>query len=133
MKKIILIMLPVLLLLLASSVLAQDKTKEPATDKPAVAGSIIKPFPPELSNKFDDAQKELEYAKSQLNAAQASFAAAQANLRLLIYQVADAVELTKKEKDVCPYSRTANGTWIFTCPAETATAVKPKEPAKQPQ
>lgn len=103
--------------------LAQDAKQEPPP--------IVKAFPPQLSAQMLNAEQEEIVAQSQLEAAQARLENARNKSRLLIYQAADAVELTKAEKDTCRIAKNANGNWIFNCPAKTESPKKPEIKPKE--
>lgn len=98
-----------------------------AAQKAEESKEIIKAFPPALSARFTDAQKDVELAKAQLEAAQSKMALAQSNVRLLLYAAADEIELTKVERETCPFAQNSNGGWIFKCPAPTKPEAKKPE------
>lgn len=96
---------------------------------PSDPKEIIKAFPPARSAQMTDAQKEVELAQAQLQAAQSRLAAAQANVRLVLYATADDIDLTKQERQTCPFAQNSNGAWIFKCPAPESPVVKrPEKP-----
>lgn len=114
------ILASVLIVLALSFTLAvAQKAEEPK--------EVIKAFPPALSSRFTDAQKDVELAKAQLEAAQSKMALAQSNVRLLLYAAADEIELTKHERETCPFAQNSNGAWIFKCPAPTKPEAKKPE------
>lgn len=109
-----------LLILFCFPVMGQDKPAEPK--------EIIKAFPPALSIKYADAQKNLQLADMQLKAAQATYNDAQSQVRLLLYQIADEINLTPAEKRECPISQNSNGAWEFRCPPPKPPPATDKKP-----
>jgi len=96
--------------------------QQPATEKPEASKEIVKAFPPAKNIEFTQAQTELELAKARV-------VQAEQRIRLLLYAVADEIELTKTERETCPFALNPNGVWIFRCPpvADKVTE-KPKKP-----
>lgn len=110
-----------LLFAIAPLALAQEKAKpadkKEETEKPPM---IIKAFPPELSTQFTDAQKDIQLATAQLQAAQE-------RAKSVLLNVGLELGLTKPERNTCTTLYTPNGTWVFQCPPESAAEVpKPK-------
>lgn len=82
---------------------------------------LIKAFPPALSQKYSDANHEVEIAQARL-------VAAQQNARLVLYAIADEMDLTRQEKETCPIGQTQTGGWIFKCPPPALPKAEPKKP-----
>ncbi len=96
--------------------------QQPATEKPEAPKEIVKAFPPAKNIEFTQAQTELELAKARV-------VQAEQRIRLLLYAVADEIELTKTERETCPFALNPNGVWVFRCPpAADKVAEKPKKP-----
>lgn len=118
----------VALVLLAASGFAQQP---PTTEKPAeqvapaadTSKEIIKVFPSPQNAKFTEAQTEVALAQARLETAQAK-------LRLMLYAIADEMQLTIEEKNTCPYGQNANGNWIFRCPPKETAKKTDKPPGK---
>ncbi len=104
-----------IVLALSFSLAVAQKAEEPK--------EIIKAFPPALSQKYSDANHEVELAQARL-------VAAQQNARLVLYAIADEMELTRQEKETCPIGQTQTGAWIFKCPPPAAAAKEPKKPSE---
>lgn len=109
----------------SAAFLKQAETKPEA--KP-----IVKAFPPHYSTKFGDAQQQLKLAQAQLQAAQANYQAAESAVRVMLYEVADEIGLSREEKQTCPFSQIQSGAWVFNCPPPKAkdAATKAPEPVK---
>lgn len=107
------IMASVLIVLALSFTLA-------AAQKAEESKEVVKAFPPALSQKYSVANQEVEIAQARL-------VVAQQNARLVLYAIADEMELTKLEKETCPIGQTQTGAWIFKCPAPPAKT-EPKKP-----
>lgn len=107
------------------------KQADQAETKPE-AKPIIKAFPPQYSTKFDGAQQQLKLAQAQLQAAQANYQAAESAVRVMLYEVADEIGLSREEKQTCPFAQIQSGAWVFNCPPpkakETAKAPEPVKP-----
>lgn len=107
---------------LGHAAFAQDqKPTAPETPK-----EIVKAFPPARNLEFTQAQTELELAKARV-------VQAEQRIRLLLYAVADEIELTKVERETCPFALNPNGVWVFKCTQNVATAEKPKKPPEKPE
>ena len=104
--------LALIVLALSFSLAAAQKVEEPK--------EVIKAFPPALSQKYTAANHEVELAQARL-------VAAQQNARLVLYAIADEMELTRQEKEICPIGQTQTGAWIFKCPAPTKPEAKKPE------
>lgn len=103
----------------------QDKPTVPPAEQVApvadTSKEIVKVFPPPQNAKFTEAQTEVALAQARLETAQAK-------LRLMLYAIADEMQLTIEEKNTCPYGQNANGNWIFRCPPKDTTAKKTDKP-----
>jgi hypothetical protein len=95
--------------------------QQPATAKTGTPKETIKAFPPARNAEFAQAQMELELAKARV-------VQAEQRIRLLLYAVADEIELTKTEREICPFALDPNGAWVFRCPPADKAAEKPKKP-----
>lgn len=96
--------------------------QQPTVEKPEAPKEVVKVFPPAKNIEFTQAQTELELAKARV-------VQAEQRIRLLLYAVADEIELTKTERETCPFALNPNGVWIFKCPpVADKVAEKPKKP-----
>ena len=89
------------------------------------AQPVVKAFPPEMSSQMEDAAKVMDVADAQLKAAQANYQSAQLSIQNILLRAAADLNLSKSERETCPYARNKNGGWVFNCPP-------PKEAEKKP-